>query len=131
MKANLCLEGRLVQDPRLIPTKSGTLIVELFLVFQSSYRYPPLFMNFISVLNDLSEYLLENFKKGDDIEILRSSPAPKNSRKMYTKEIKFLVWDIAEKGTNIPLRGDFPGGVDPNDIPMDDDDDDVTTREGP
>ena len=123
MKANLCLEGRLAQDPRLVPTKNGTLIVELFLVFQSSYRYPPVYINFISVLAELSEYLLENFHIGDDIEILRSSPAPRNNRKMFSKDLKFFIWDISLKGTSVPLRGDFQDGVDPNDIPMADDDD--------
>lgn len=91
--------GRLTADPKPIDSKAG-LLADFTLIYQPNKRFAPVYLNFTAGLGekgqDLAEYILENFRQDDAMQVLVSTPT---TRKTKSGQVffKFLCWDVAPK----------------------------------
>ena len=72
---NLTFFGRLADDPDFRVLDSGKLKVEFFLyAVGGNPRYKDPLLEFVSFNKELSEYIAENFHKGDLMYVTEGSP---------------------------------------------------------
>jgi len=103
-RTNLTAYGTLTDDPRPINTKIG-LLVDFSICYKPDPNFSPTYINFTCMDPDVSEYIVENFRKGDLIYVTKATP---KSRKGQNGRVffKFLVWDIVPKNQMIEEDGE-------------------------
>jgi len=122
VETNFTFKGKLAYDPKAFhKKKDGGLIADFVVVVRGGTGFPDVFVPCVSFQTEVAEVILEQYRKGSYIEIVRSTPTVKDNREVGFKAgVKFIVWDVAEK-TPYQAPDEYDGGGE--DAPAFDDED--------
>ena len=117
-RTNFSIDGYLSCDPDPYTDSKGKFRVELTIAFNSGAGFPAAFIEFIVYVQDVGEYIVDNFRKGDRIWVTNATPTGRKAVKKGQANFKFIIWDVAlksvvEKKGNVKLVS-FKDGTDGN-----------------
>lgn len=102
--AELKMGGRLVGDPTSRTTGVTLKLVANFTIaFRPRQNDETVFIDFVTLDSDVSAYVIANYKKGDYINVLRSTPSAKTkeingSRRQF---LTWIAWQIEAKTNSV------------------------------
>lgn len=119
---NLTIKARMAVDPRAVTTKSGKLICNFAVVYDSNKKAgisKPVFISMCCIVDSLSEYIMQHYSKGAFIHITKASPSVDNYKKTgFDAGVKFLVWEIDDgQGSEVSNETISPDAAKDDDIP--------------
>ena len=99
-ETNFRCRGRLTANPRVHTTGKGMLVVEFCLANQPNKKHPAAFVDFVCLDQKVCEYIIENYAKGEIMQVLKSIPINRKSSGQEYRQtyLKFIVFDILQKG---------------------------------
>jgi hypothetical protein len=88
--------GRLARDPDPFSSKDGQkMYCELAVFYSPGRNWPSVYIEFIVYKEEVADYILSHFRKGDFIYITEATPATTQKKKFGA--YKFVCWDVALK----------------------------------
>jgi hypothetical protein len=103
-KANLSMSGRLADNPDPTIVKGGKLKVEFLLFFNGDSRFPSPKLEFVTFDQELGEYILENFSKGEGMKVTKAAPMGRHNIPPGQPNYKWCVFDVALKDKKGSLK---------------------------
>lgn len=94
---NMRYGGHLVRDPKAIQTKLG-MGCDFLISNSTSRKHRSCFVPSVCFDEDVSKYILANFKKGDWMQVVEAVPIPKTDSSGRPFGVKMKVLDLEHKG---------------------------------